>query len=248
MLKKIVFPLILFPFVLIGAITFLLALNSLTSTPDTPGNSFRKTISYSNPDYSINYKKIEEEFGRDKIFSRNFKNEELIALSHYPELKEAKIEFLEQSARFPLQSRPKVGSLLLPFKKRDYVIVISNKSLEEYDLILLNKIPREGQIGVLGHELAHLSYYEKRNSLEITVIGIKYVLSKRFRNTFERMTDRIAIQHHLGNQLLDWRNYYEGLKKRRALGEISNKMYFEERYLTAEEIKKEIEEQKEEAE
>jgi hypothetical protein len=244
MLKKIVKRLLLFASGLIGLLTFLLSLNSLT----TRQQSYQENVvDQKSLNHVIDYKRLEKEFGRNKMFSKNFKNQELIALSHFPLLRNVRIQFLEQPARFPLQSHPVFWSLLLPFHERHYVIIISNKSLEDYQKILLDNIPLEGQIGVLGHELAHVSYYQKSNSLEIAAVGVRYLFSKSFRNTFERMTDRITIHYGLGYRLLAWRSYYEGLIKKGEIGKIDQKLYFEDRYLTGEEIKKELERQKKEA-
>lgn len=190
-------------------------------------------------DSSTITKTFSDRFSRNKDLPETFKTQALLALSHFPELKDVRIKFIEKEASFPLSSYPEPLSLLIPGVERKYNIVISNKSLKEYEYILLHNLPFEAQIGVLGHELAHTSYYLNKSSLEIAVLGIRYLASESFRKTFEKETDILTINHPLGYQLLDWRTYYEGLLKKKD-DDLGSKIYFEDRYLNASEVRKKI--------
>src|SRR5687767_11983064 len=90
---------------------------------------------------SIRYLPLLKKWGKYKNLLKGFEVQTLIALSYYPELENVPITFEVKEAVFPLSSRPRPISLILPGITRRYKITISNKSLKEYDLILLNKLP-----------------------------------------------------------------------------------------------------------
>lgn len=125
------------------------------------------------------------------------------ALSYYPELENESIEFIYTTSKLPYFSRPSIISILRPFYKRTYIIGISKKSTELREPTLLSNLSPNAQIGAIGHELAHIIYYRKRNLFQLLFDGLRY-LNKKFRAKFERMTDRIAIQHGLGKELYSW--------------------------------------------
>ncbi len=88
-----------------------------------------------------------------------FEKEALLALAYYRELQSEQIEFTVEPELFPLASRPALLPLLFPWLERKYHIIISNKSKIELEPILLKNMPAKARLGVLGHELAHTSFY-----------------------------------------------------------------------------------------
>ena len=170
-----------------------------------------------------------------KVLPPSFKSQALKALSHYPELENATIIFIEKPARFPLKSFPDPHSLLV--RKRKYKIVISTKTQQELENILLKKLPLKAQVGVLGHELAHTLDYSQKTVFQIIKIGFLYLFNRNFRVKFEKRTDEITIAHGLGEELLTWRLYYESYLETLPSGQLKQQLFFEDRYLTAKEIK-----------
>lgn len=148
--------------------------------------------------------KIKEDFGRNKVVPEKYEAQILIALSYYPELKNTKIEFRLTKAKTPLTSRPTVLGLFRSANKRNYCITISEQSIAYLEPILFKNLNFNAQIGVLGHELAHItSYNENGFGKMLNIIGIE-IFSKKQVDRFEYKTDAICINHGLGFQLLEW--------------------------------------------
>jgi len=170
--------------------------------------------------------------GTNKSLPENFELQALLALSHYPELKDIRIEFHEESAMIPLSSRPRIKSLLRNKSKRIYKVVISNKSLEEMEDILLDKQPFNSQVGIIGHELAHTGHYSTMGFFSITGMGIAYIFPG-YRARYEKVTDFETIKHGLGWQLLE---FAEFTRSRPSVTEKSIR-WMDKYYLNPEEIK-----------
>ena len=156
--------------------------------------------------YDTNYelpKTIEKQFSKNKIIPLKYQKPILIALSHYPELADAHIEFKLTNSKTPLMARPSVWSTFVNAKHRRYIISISEKTSGAFEPIFLRNLSFEAQIGVLGHELSHISDFHSR-------WGIYYLkllfmqLSSSSLDKMEYDTDVRAIKHGLGNQLLKW--------------------------------------------
>jgi hypothetical protein len=62
------------------------------------------------------------------------------------------------------------------------------------------------QVGVLGHELGHVSDFIHRTFISLAMSGVKHISSK-YIDRFEYMTDGICIAHGLGYQLLSWSEF-----------------------------------------
>ncbi|WP_317899600.1 hypothetical protein [Aurantibacillus circumpalustris] len=139
------------------------------------------------------HKKIPEEF------SSAIK----VALNYYPELKSSKIIFRVKKQSAPLAARPSVFSVFRRAAKRKYIVIICNRIDSKLSPILLKNLSTNSQIGVIGHELSHISDYNSR----LGIYFIKLVcmhFSKKAIDKFEYATDKRCIAHGLGYQLLSW--------------------------------------------
>jgi hypothetical protein len=164
-----------------------------------------------------------ESFGRNKIFPIEYKYQILIALSHFPELKEVPIKFKIQPSELAFASRPDWTSVLK--KEWEYLIILSSTSHKVPKELLFNNLPFNAQIGILGHELSHTVYYQHKNLKSIISIGIKY-LNSTYRVKFENDTDKEAIRRGLGWQLLDFSSFCRNHPKApQALISWLNKYY-----------------------
>ncbi|GIT20894.1 MAG: hypothetical protein CM1200mP40_05760 [Gammaproteobacteria bacterium] len=72
------------------------------------------------------YDQLLLEFGNNKELPPGYELQALLALSHYPELKDIKIRFIVDDVGIPLSSRPLWTSLLRSAKNRTYIVVIDN--------------------------------------------------------------------------------------------------------------------------
>lgn len=145
-----------------------------------------------------------ERFGKHKIIPWEFRKQCLLALSYYPELADIQIEFVIRKQKVPLTSAPTFGGLFRKHKNRTYRIAISKASMEMLDSIILQNLSFESQVGVLGHELAHVADMKRFGFFGFISHGLKYTFSSPYGDKFEYDTDRLAITHGLGFQLLSW--------------------------------------------
>lgn len=183
------------------------------------------------------YASLLQKYGKNKTLPPGFETQCLLALSHYPELKETRMEFRVQPAFLPLSSRPDPISLLIPWMKRKYLVVISNKSKDFFEPILLRNAPYNDQVGIIGHELGHTLYYQDKSALHLAIIAFQYQYDS-FITPFERETDKRAIAHGLGYQMYDFAYFV-----RRAFGQSEESIEKEEgdTYLSPNEILEEME-------
>ena len=186
---------------------------------------------------SNHYELLLKKYGKNKTLAKGFELQCLLALSHYPELKETSIDFLVEPAFLPLASRPEPMSILFPWKKRKYLVIISNASTDYFEKILLRNTPFNEQVGIIGHELAHAIYYQNKSALDFVSIAYKYQYNNDYRNNFERNTDKRAVAHGLGYQMVDFAYFV-----RRAFGQSEESIEKEEgnMYLSPNELLKEM--------
>lgn len=124
-----------------------------------------------------------------------------IALEHFPELENISIRFVEKKRfHFTVASLIDRRSVFGPRNKRSYTIIINTEVPMEFDHGLFSKLPQKLQIGMLGHELAHVVDYQQRNIFQIIKILFFYLIPSR-KQKFERSIDTIAITHHMGEYL-----------------------------------------------
>ena len=131
----------------------------------------------------------------NKIIIPKFKEIIIKALQYFPELKNTHITFIEKKRfHFTMASLINRKSLFGPRAKRSYTIIINTKVPEEFDHGLFSKLPKNLQIGMIGHELSHVVDYQQRNIFEVIKILIFYLIPSR-KQKFERSIDTIAIKH-----------------------------------------------------
>ena len=178
-----------------------------------------------------------KQYGFNKIIPKEIEPQVLTALSFYPELKDIKITFRIRKRKTPLTSRPRVFSVFRKKRNRNYIITISSESKDRFTPILFSNLPYNAQIGVLGHELAHVSHYNAQNTFQLLRLSIG-MLSSKYVDKFEWNTDKGTIVHGLGYQLYDWSSYVrEVLNIKEWLGasqniEEGNSSPINERYMS----------------
>jgi len=204
---------------------------------DTERHSINPQKVYFPDTDSSRYYSLLQEYGKNKTLAKGFEWQCLLALSHYPELKETPIDFLLEPAFLPLASRPDPKSILFPWIHRRYRVIISNSSTDFFEPILLRNTPFNEQIGIIGHELAHTTYYLDKSALQITYIALCYQFDNQFRIDFERKADKIAIAHGFGYQMYDFAFFV-----RKAFGDTRKEIEAEEgdMYLSPKEIANEM--------
>ncbi|MCR6638062.1 MAG: hypothetical protein NVV82_03460 [Sporocytophaga sp.] len=165
---------------------------------------------YKKADYISKYDSLLKEFGQNKILPKGYELQALIALSHFPELKEVKIKFVMKPAYIPLTSQPNLWTVLRKTDRREYLVIISSQSSPIMDNIILKSLSFNAQIGVIGHELAHTAFYINKSGEELASVALDYIFPNT-RSQFEKDTDRRTIRHGLGWQLYEYAAYVRSL-------------------------------------
>jgi len=139
----------------------------------------------------------------NKIFIDTYEVQCLKALSFYPELKDVNIEFREAEIGTTLAARPMITSFFNTDYERKYEVIFNNANDCE---VPFSDLPEEGQIGILGHELAHILDYETKSFGQLLVTGCFYINAHSIRN-YEREIDRVTVERGLGEKLHDAYHY-----------------------------------------
>lgn len=209
-------------------LTFLAVINPADLMAQHPVRQFSKG-NYNEAALSANVK--------NKKIPQGIRAQVLIALSFYPELKDRKIVFRLRKRNTPLTSRPRIFGVFRSRKKRPYVITISTKAGTPFDPIMFHNLPYNAQIGVLGHELGHISHYNSQSSWKL--LGLPFnLLSKKFTDHFEFNTDLICIEHGLGHQLYAWSSYVREALNISEWKGTSGSDTVDQRYMNPETIRK----------
>ncbi len=156
---------------------------------------------------------LKKEFGKKKKLPRGYGLHTLIALSHYPELKDIEIEFVFEVTDASAYCRPDISTLLFSAKKRTYRIVISKKIRKSKEPVRFHSLSFSAQIGVIAHELGHVMDFINKSAFEMAEIGIRYLEENGFKRMLEIRTDLNAIRHGFGYQLLEYAILIEELMK-----------------------------------
>lgn len=146
---------------------------------------------------------IDSSLENNKIFVDDYKTQCLKALSFYPELKNVNIEFRQAEIGTTLAARPMISSFFNTEYERKYEVIFNNADDCE---VPFSDLPEEGQVGILGHELAHILDYETKSFGQLLVTGCFYINAHSIRN-YEREIDRVTVERGLGEKLHDAYHY-----------------------------------------
>jgi hypothetical protein len=172
------------------------------------------------------------------IKTDQYKNHIIKCISHYPGLNYLKISLKTGKIKTTMATRPKFTSIFRSQQKRNYLIVINIDSTKIKGALLQN-IPYLAQIGVIGHEIAHIYDYSQKSTLEIISTGFKYLFRKK-RRIFEHQIDSITIAHDLGRELFTFADFILN----RSNVDTHYRAYKSYIYMKPDEIEKQIDKQK----
>jgi hypothetical protein len=175
-----------------------------------------------------------------KQMDSTFKQQIKGALLFYPELKNSRIKFRIKKVKSPLAARPTFWAIFQKPENRTYLITISEKTSQRFDPILLKNLSFNAQIGVLGHELSHISFYNKKKGIYFLKL-LMMQLNAKAMDGFENDTDKRCIEHGLGYQLLSWSTEVREKLKIKTWKGVDNQSITErERYMSPASILKHI--------
>lgn len=146
----------------------------------------------------------EGDFGQNKEIPVLIEQNVRKALSFYPELRDASIQFrfkpnLRSSV---MQAQPVFTSLLRSRSKRRYRINISSQFRLMHSQMPIEQIPDEVMVGWIGHELGHILDYEGRSNAGLVSFGLQYYFSSRYVKHVEMIADSLAVERGMGHYIV----------------------------------------------
>lgn len=162
-----------------------------------------------NPEQRIKPDSSLLQFAHNKKIPKIIEESILIALSHYPELKDTKIDFVfkKDIKKSVMQAQPKINTLLSSKKKRAYQINISSMFKLTNSSTPIHQLPQNIMIGWIGHELGHIMDYQSRSLFSLMRFGTGYLFSERYIQKAERAADTFAVDHGLGFYIIETKNF-----------------------------------------
>ncbi len=140
----------------------------------------------------------------------------LIALSHYPSLKDTKIQVVYKNTRTPLYARPHLGNFFRKEENHVYRLIVDRKS----DHVRGKSL--NAQVGVFAHELGHLIFYKQKNLFGIIGYALNYGIRKNYRLKDEKRRDQEVIEHGLSWQLYHFAELYTHTTEMREIMKSQN--------------------------
>ena len=148
---------------------------------------------------------FKELFGKNKVIPSELETPILYALSFFPELSEAHIQFKQKKIKTTMNARPTFGSML--FRKSSnysYVVRINTRQIDS--VIQVKDIPVNALVGVFGHEFCHFIDYHIHKKKHLVKRAFDYGSKKR-KASFEKEIDRMTISRGLGCYLYKWSSF-----------------------------------------
>jgi hypothetical protein len=186
------------------------------------------------------YASLKDSISADKQIPASVDKQVLYTLSFFPELRKTKIVFkVKKSKSGIISTRPTIGSIFRRSSKRRYLVIMNDSTMGRR-LPSFTNSRVNGQVGILGHELCHILYFQRKSGFGLIGLGIKH-LSKRFMDNFENKTDSLNIERGLGFQLMDWKAYLDKAFRTMNVDGFTNTFSEpakRERYMSIESIKR----------
>jgi hypothetical protein len=192
------------------AVTTITLLGSLLTMSFSTAPAAKTTILGISPikNYATDYSQTQIDslksiYAQNKELPSGFELQALLALSYYPEFINLPIKFVNKDIKTTMACQPDI-KLMLKTGKRAYTIFIDTDKNGEG--IELSEVPFNAQVGVIGHELAHIIDYENKNTLQLVGTGFGYLFGS-YKHHLEHKVDGITIKKGLGWQLREWADF-----------------------------------------
>ena len=147
---------------------------------------------------------LREQYSFNKEIPAEFEKEILVGLSHYPELKNARIKFCYSNIFTSMKAVPTFGFLFQKPENRTYRIVMNSKTCHGRNV--MQRTSSNALTGVIGHELGHIKDYSGLSNLGLFKLLFSYIF-KKSRIETEKRADNIAVEHNLGKELLEFTTF-----------------------------------------
>lgn len=126
-----------------------------------------------------------------------------IALPYFKEIEGVRLILRERKQVIPLTTIPSFFNIFRP--KRNWIVRVnvSTGTMKFLEPILVKNMPDSAAIGVIGHELSHVTDFNTHKASYILKVFFWHV-SPRKMDKFEFETDHIAIKAGFGKYLRAW--------------------------------------------
>jgi len=178
--------------------------------------------------YLINY--LNSLHGKNKTIPSQIELAALVALSHYPELTHAKIDFVFKSQKALMKAKVSPSYFFKKKNSRVFKVLITNCAPGRR--LSMDELSFDALVGVIGHELSHIASFVKGSKMKIFWENMLYTFSRDRREKIEKIADKTTIKHGLGYQLLAIRRHFDK-KNGKSVGPHANRREY---YLTQSEI------------
>lgn len=167
------------------------------------------TINYLEEDFVDSMQYYDQLYAHTKqvhVRDKKLKLAFYVALRHYPELKNIHLSMRLKTISATMQAQPFWDFLFRSREGRHYQIFVNET--QENNGMYYKDLSFNSLVGWIGHELAHILDYSKKENPEMLSFITSYVTSKKAMRHTECKADETAIRHGLGKQLLDGVNYF----------------------------------------
>ena len=174
---------------------------------------------------------LEAQFG-EQLEASAYRDKMLAALSFYPNLRGVDIHLIRKRLRTSMAARP-LG-LGKRRSRRTYAVYVDDVSDKPADF---RNASYSAQVGCFIHEFGHISYYASRSNAQLATDGVRYVTSQQFKNKYERIADRLAIQYGGGYYVYQYRSFtFEEAELSEAYLAFKRRNYTDQKKLLARHI------------
>lgn len=192
------------------AVTTITLLGSLLTMSFSTAPAAKTAILGINPikNYASDYSQAQIDslkniYAQNKELPSGFELQALLALSYYPEFINLSIKFVNKDIKTTMACQPDIKQMLKTGKRTYIIFIDTDKNGEGIELA---EVPFNAQVGVIGHELAHIIDYENKNTLQLIGTGFGYLFGS-YKHHLEHKVDSITIKKGLGWQLRDWADF-----------------------------------------
>ncbi|MEM7548035.1 MAG: hypothetical protein AAF363_00060 [Bacteroidota bacterium] len=189
------------------ALTLVITTSIVTASPCQESNN-KYEIYYTPEQFIPKIDFLREVYGKQKNIPETIELAALVALSKFPELKDAKINFVIKTQQEVMYMQPSPAPFMSPKENRTFTVYVTDNN-DVYEALVLSEIPFNALVGVIGHELSHVVDFYTKSKANFFFDNFRYALSKKHRAKVERTADIMTLNHGLGYQLAHMREVYD---------------------------------------
>jgi hypothetical protein len=128
-----------------------------------------------------------------------------VALRYFPELEQTKIRVRFKKIKSTMMAQPDADFIVKSRNDRRYKIIIN--STKDYTGMNYEDLSFNSMVGWIGHELAHITDYDKKNNGQLLQFITNYLFSRGHLKHTENYADKETVKRGLGYALYEGAHY-----------------------------------------